>query len=1109
MKYTMIGRIAVVMTAIITVCSAFAGNVCTWKGGDGKFSDASNWLNSQKPQSGNGDTIVFDTTNGDAITVENDIADDFSVAKVSFATKDIAVGNCGKVTFTGKSLKIVSPSAGSQTIVWENGDSTSVANRGPEVVVDVPLTFWNRCGITISQSVTFNRKVTIGGNGCGMFLWWPGNSAVQFKSSIPAITFMDEVYGPSAEIRNEAGKGGSGSTIRYNGKVSVQTFCLNENVQGRCNVRLVYPENAISTLKHRYANLYLDASPTLGAQTAINMYSTSDTTTYIASGADVVCDRVYSSNTTLHPTIRSASASTSGSFTMKASTDAASGVKFNLNLSLIYDPTNSYTYTLADSESTMTGTLEIKGGTFKPTGSTAFSALSEVIVRRGATLDLSESTAATPFAVAKLTVDDGGAVVAPAGGVTFASGTYRGLPLVKNDYSGGWASGGTVTIDTGALEDGVSYWANPTSGDWDVAANWLPEGVPGADGEARIIVQGASGYTVRMTGAETKPAKIVVGNDIAAKATLSVEGEANFTEHTRINVNKGGEIVVPSGGSFIYDMATCTVKHDKLINVTNGCFVVDGGYATFTNTYGVVTLSGAEAEMLVENGGELVLADRNPGANYGILLDGGATLRMTSGCIAAPAWFYSSYLSQKNGVCDFSGGTLKFSSVSNPNQFRFAGDTTFSRSAQWNNSGDVRITVAPNENNRTMTFSAVDNATLTGGDLTVITIGGLGAGRETSFLWGATGSLTTGPAFVGTSKGIGRFCQTNGYVSVGGYGLVVGNSGGVEWSGGSDAADNAVEGSVDVSGGALRVNGQSAVHPTWAGSRTTSAPHGTILGYGGTLNPPASGRPYVGRMTVSGTGCFTNETGHLFVGVAPYGEGSLVVTGGVLRSGISPNSFNGFEERIACAVGVGGGKGEFRIYGGDCAISNNVWIGGADTNAVRIMANGESGTKRTYGYPFDVHGGEGLLEVSGGSVAFGRDLVVGAEGTGVVSVVGSQASQFTVARNMVLSNEAAFVEGGAETAALKFKADAGGITPIAVGGKFVVAPEARLEVDVSDFDIENASQPLQLMSYSSIEGGFDGSRISLTGCPPGKASVRVGTRGISVRKPSGMIITYR
>jgi len=1076
----------------------FAGNTCTWQGGSGKFSDA-NW--DTAPVSGNGDTIRFDTTNGVAITVENDIADDFSVSKVFFATKNLSDGNCGKVTFTGKSLMLRSPTTGSTSVVYENGDATSADIRGPAVEFDVPVTFYNRCSTWISSDLTFNKKVTVAGSSnVGLFLWWPNSSGVKYMSNHPVITFMDEVYAPDVLISNDAGMQGQGSDIYYYGKVTAKEFTVDLSFYDACRPRLYCPSNAIGTVKFGYGSIRLQSSPCLGTNTIVQTLSNrgDDGTLYLL-GDDVVCNRITGAK---HQTV--SDEGNSRKLTMRASATDGSGARFIGKTSLVYDPQGDHTYTLTDSDSTTTGSLEIKGGTFKLAGTTSFSALSEVVVRSGAVLDLSESTAAAPFAsTTKLTVDVGGAVVAPAGGVTFSSGTYRGLPLVAGGYSTDWVSGGTVTITSGALEADTRYWANPSNGDWDVAANWTPAGVPSATETAVITVQGASNYTVRMEGTETKPAKIVVGTDRTAKATLSIAGEAAFTKDTLIEVNRGGEISVPEGGRFVYDMEGAA-KHATLIKINNGRFVVDGGYAMVTNTYGVIVASGAEGEILV-SGGELVLADKASGSNYGLSLKEGATLRMTGGTISIPARWYNSYLDQAiDGVCDFSGGTLFLKKVDQPNQPRFSGDVSFSGSAAWTNgSSEVRVSIAPKASGQSMTFSLADNATMAGPAPGFVFVGGLG---DTTFRMDSTGTVKGAQCNVGIAKGTALYRQTAGYSEFSWRGLCAGMTRPRDPSAGSDAIDNAVTGVVEIVGGAMCVGGETSGRDDWGYATYGMFPSGTVVGYGGTANPPASGRPYVGRMAISGTGSLTNRYGHLLVGVAPYGEGSLVLDGGTLRSTCERLSGqNDYRERIACAVGVGGGKGEFLVKGGDCAIFNNVWIGGVATNAVRILAPGEKSGCSLMGYPYDTHGGEGLLEVSGGSVAFGRDLVVGAEGTGVVSVVGSAASQFTVARNLVLSNAADVVGGGTEAATLRFKPDAGGITPISVAGKFVVADKAKLDIDLAGFDMSGVKS-LRLLTCSSKEGNFDPARVALTGCQPGAFDVHVTDSGIYVSEHKGTIM---
>ena len=1091
------------VAAIMCHAALLAGNVCTWQGGSGKFSDAAKW--DTAPVSGNGDTIRFDTTDGNAITVENDVADDFSVSNVVFCTRKLP-DVCGKVTLIGKRLYI-SDVNDRTIVVWDHGvnptDTDSRALRGPEVDVALPLRV--KSGrFNFSRNVAFKRKVTIDDDGQVM-LRYPGTGT--YTENPPTVTFEAEVEGAQARLDSTVGAGGYGSDVYYKGKVTLKEFSVCAASYGKARPYLQASENDIPSISVRYAHLYLDGSPCLGTNTVVTRSddSSGDGQTYIR-GANVVCDRLVSANLSRHQTV--GDNNKSGKLTMRASGNASSGFNFTQTLSLVWDPSDAYTYTLTDSASTMTGTLEIRGGTFKMAGTTSFSALSEVIVRSGATLDLSECSAPAPFAsTTRLRVSNGGKVVLPAGGgVSFGRGFFGGLPLAAGPYDAGeaWVEGGTVTISSGPAA-GERYWAAAADGSWDVAANWTPAGVPTATDEAFVTVEGSGDYTVHFSGSEAKPSRIEVRNAAGRTARLSVDGEANFTSGTAIDVLAGGEIVVPSGGSFVYDMRDQTDKTATKVKIEDGRFVVSGGFASFTNSIGVTRLRGASGEMLVENGGTLVLSDRS-NCNINMLtVDGGAKLRMTGGTIAIPSLFYHSYLGLADGACEFSGGTLKVYKADGgqPNCIDFRDDVTLSGTATAWFDRDVRMTVGPNVDGKKTKFSAIGGATASGENMTSLTVSGCGFGREAEFRWGATGSFGTVLGFVGTCKGESRLVQTAGSLLFGGKGLCAGST--ALWrAGGSDASDNATVGTVEISGGTMTVGGEGSVHDTWGWAFGDMFPPGLALGYGGTLNPPAAGRPYVGRMTISGTGCLTNAYGHLFVGVAPYGEGSLVMNGGTLRSGIGIAAK--YQEVIGCAVGLGGGKGEFVVNGGDCLVNNNTWIGGATTNALRIMADGEHGADTTYGYPFDVHGGEGLLKVTGGSVAFTRDLVVGAEGTGVVSVEGSAASQFTVGRDLVLSNEAAVVAGGTSSATLRFKADANGVTPIVVAGTFAVSEQARLEVDVSAFDL-SAGDRVQLVTCNSMSGAFGAGNVSVKGC--WREDVRIRSNGIYVKARRGGMLIFR
>ena len=1089
-------KVAFVLS-LLCAGSLFAGNVCTWQGGSGKLSD-DNW--DIAPVSGNGDTIRFDTTDGTAITVEND-TEDFEVAAVAFADAALVSrqNKSGAVTLTGKRLYVSGAATGS-TVVWHHGSETVTGSRGPKVTVDMPLRFKGG-RMNVSWGHTFNQKLTIDDNG-SLDLRWPSDR--KYTEDAGSITFSDEIDAPNATIENGAGSGGYGSYIYYKGKVTAKVFNINKSNWGNCRVFLQHLANEIGSLWFLYATLYLDASPALSATTLITMSDSSGDNKMYVRSSDVVCDRVTCSKTTVHQTI--GDDSKSGKLTMRASADGKSAVKFTQGVSLVWDPQGPYAYTLTDSESTTTGSLELKGGTFKLAGTTAFSALSEVIVRKGATLDLTGSTAASPFAATtKLIVNEGGKIVLPTeGNVTFGTGFYKGIPLAAAVHTSEepWVEGGTVTIANGPAA-GTRYWAAAVDGAWNVAANWIPAGVPTATDAVTISAEGEDDYTVHFAGTEAKPAKITVRSEAENAAKLSIDGAANFTIATAIDVLKGGEIRIPSGGSFVYDMKDQTDKSATTVRIADGRFVVSGGFATFTNTWGVTVLSGATGELLVENG-ELVLADRADSAGGMLSIRNGAKLRMAGGTISIPSKFYYSYLTQQGGACEFAGGTLKLTKVGQPNCPTFSGDVTFSNDARLSVAGDVRMTVKPTDNNGTVTFTGKDSATQVGDELTSLSIGGKASTQTVNFQWDSSGIFSSGIAYFGTAYGTCNYRQTDGLVSVGAYGLVVGGVGSL-WQGGeADSVYNQVEANVEVAGGALTVAGTAAIHPTWgySGSRAL-APGGLVLGYGASKQM-SSGRPYVGKMTVSGSGAVTNTSGHLFVGVAPYGEGSFVMNGGTLRSG-GPSAGT-FDELVGCAVGVGGGKGEFVVNGGDCRVFNNMWVGGVWTNAVRILGDGVVAGGSTYGYPFATHGGEGLLKVTGGSVAFTRSLTVGAEGTGVVAVEGSVATAFTVGRDLVLSNEAAFVSGGTTSATLKFKADADGVTPIAVAGNLVVTPQAKLEIDMTGFDLSTGAK-VPLVTCASMSGAFGAGNVTVTGCNP--EDVRFRADGICVKKRMGIVLIVK
>ena len=80
--------------------------------------------------------------------------------------------------------------------------------------------------------------------------------------------------------------------------------------------------------------------------------------------------------------------------------------------------------------------------------------------------------------------------------------------------------------------------------------------------------------------------------------------------------------------------------------------------------------------------------------------------------------------------------------------------------------------------------------------------------------------------------------------------------------------------------------------------------------------------------------------------------------------------------------------------------------------------------------------------------------------------------------------------------------------PIAVAGKLVVTPQAKLESDLSDFDIRTVNA-LPVVTFSSKEGDFGAGRITLSGCREGTASVIVSSTNIRVVRKRATVLIVR
>ena len=254
----LMARFALVPAVVAFALSLSAGNVCTWQGGSGKFSDA-NW--DVAPVSGNGDTLVFDTSNGTAITVENDLGDDFELGLIKTAS-GTGFKSFGQVTLTGKSLYFDKGASWGSVVIEAGTDGT---NRGAPMQFDMPLRF--KSGrIKMSNTFVYNGKITIDDD-CQLSIGW---SARHTADKMP-VTFNGEIYGPNADCDITPGDGGHGSKLSFNGKITLRNLYNNGGyLGGKPSTYFNVAGNKIGTFNFRYNHMiYFPTANALDAMTVI------------------------------------------------------------------------------------------------------------------------------------------------------------------------------------------------------------------------------------------------------------------------------------------------------------------------------------------------------------------------------------------------------------------------------------------------------------------------------------------------------------------------------------------------------------------------------------------------------------------------------------------------------------------------------------------------------------------------------------------------------------------------------------------------------------------------------------------------------------------------
>lgn len=412
----LVAKFALVPAVAAFALSLSAGNVCTWRGGSGKFSDA-NW--EVAPVSGNGDTLVFDTSNGAAISVENDLGDDFAIYAIKTCVGE-DWKNFGQITLTGQRLYFNATASRSDVTVIECG--TGHPNRGAPLTFDLPLRFRGG-GMKFSNTVVFNRKVTIDDDGF-ISLGWPEPRST---SDIKNVTFNDEIYGPNAAADIVPGNGGYGSRLDFNGKLTLKELWNNGAFcGGKPKTYFNKTGGTVKLFGFKYNHqIYFPVADVFGDAAVIKDVSGQKELGVLTFQANQTIDRFVDEATTADYACRY-TADKTAVVTQKASASTTVRNSFEGKLSLVWDPLGDFTFTLDDhlqtATNTMSGTIEVKGGTFAVRGGAHFTALSGLTVRNGATFSLEDCQNANPLpSPLPIAVETGAKIKIPSGITLLAS----------------------------------------------------------------------------------------------------------------------------------------------------------------------------------------------------------------------------------------------------------------------------------------------------------------------------------------------------------------------------------------------------------------------------------------------------------------------------------------------------------------------------------------------------------------------------------------------------------------------------------------------------------------------------------------------------------------
>ena len=877
-----------ILSAAICVAGmvAVAGNTCVWNGsaGDGRLETAGNWNGNVAPVSGNGDTLEIDI--GDTPTTIRNDTEDFSVACIKM------VGTNNKLlTLTGERIRIAPPDGSKDTTVcWSNHCS---------VVVDLPLRIYGDCLFQLNgTSNIFNKAIHVA-NGDDSAVSWRirgrrGSEGGGYLGTAVNI-FRGDIYGPRTTLHFQVGVNGAPSEADFYGKVDVADFYCSDGFRPN-QAKFYATGNEIAKVTFLGNPIWGLADNIFTTNTVIEMtIKPGDSGMYdyggcinFLGGTSQIANRLDgNSNTTFDDNkqclgSRSAynsAASSAATLTLKGTANAITRLRLTDALSVTWDPVGNFTQDFRNRTHSTSGTLTVKGGTMRTSGTTVFENVPTVRVGGGA-FDVSSTTATvfpnldrldinaegrfivTNSAVTALTAGRASAFIANGGKfvlandvtLDFAFVQHNGAFLAADTYTAancGWIEGaGSVIVRSATPPASERYFTGATDSRWNDASNWSTGTLPTND--VATYVTSASGATVPS------------GDNVV----YNLASLANDDTTPTFAVEYGGKVTV-SGGSLI------------ITNITGKARVGDGDWS-------------ATSRIDVTSGFLGMYASRSDSFAIGK----GGLLSMSGGT----AWYqYNGFNSWRFRM---SGGALDLSGDAefNINVQGYTGKAFGSGTVDVRENAHVRFTnvgrayITPDAPNQTLTLNFSGDSQFESG-LDIEFFGGSYAGATTVVNASGNAMLRLGSGRFGYGGATGTSCELN----ISEHAIVTNRYGFFIGTGGTAAAPSS--GRVKITGGILRSDGYNG-DEFYVGSDSA-----TVM----------TGIYNRATLEISGGAVSNNVDSYMSNFIVGRGNsyGEILQSGGIIAQGYA-----------ASLVGYNGGMGLYRFTGGTADFSKcNLNIG--------------------------------------------------------------------------------------------------------------------------------------------------------------------------------------